>query len=155
VFGACLAEAAGVCLVDQRHAPGVVMTIDGEFFGSYSVCFPEVDERARRCWNDAGVATEHGAYAIALLLVTNASDYTVIERSRKGTGFDYWLGTADSGLFQAKARLEVSGIRSGDEKQLRARSRQKQEQVRARGGGIPAYVVIVEFGTPRGQVTRL
>jgi len=42
----------------------------------------------------------------------------VIERSRKGTGFDYWLGSADEVgelPFQNKVRLEVSGIGKADD----------------------------------------
>ena len=46
--------------------------------------------------------------------------YTVIHRSRKGTGFDYWLGdekNEDELPLQSKARLEVSGIRRADAKE--------------------------------------
>jgi hypothetical protein len=48
----------------------------------------------------------------AILLMRALTGYTVIERSRKGTGFDWWLGTEDN-LFQGKVRLEVSGILRG------------------------------------------
>src|ERR1035438_522994 len=39
----------------------------------------------------------------------------VVLRSRKGTGFDYWLGKGGDAAFAAKARLEVSGILDGGE----------------------------------------
>jgi hypothetical protein len=133
----------------------VHLRVDGELFGSYSVVFEPVTQQMIRCWNDDEVATECGAYAIAILLIVERTEYTVIERSRKGTGFDYWLGTDGDTLFQAKARLEVSGIRSGDERDIDRRSLRKQRQVRPTSNPLPAYVVIVEFGTPRGRVTRL
>jgi hypothetical protein len=47
-----------------------------------------------------------------------------IERSRKGTGFEYWLGTSETDEelpFKNKVRLEVSGIRSGDSSRVKAR----------------------------------
>jgi hypothetical protein len=154
-FGTSLAEAAAVCLVDCGHRSGVQLRVDGEFFGSYSVVFHDVTDQMVRCWNDEEVTTECGAYALAILLVVERTEYTVIERSRKGTGFDYWLGTEGDALFQRKARLEVSGIRSGDEREIQRRSERKQRQVRPMSNPLPAYVVIVEFGIPRGQVTRL
>jgi hypothetical protein len=131
------------------------MRVDGEPFGSYSVIFSGVTEQMRRCWNDEQVTTEHGAYGIALLMMVDQTEYTVIERSRKGTGFDYWLGTEPETLFQGKARLEVSGIRSGDEQEIRSRTRQKRNQIRPATEAGPAYTVVVEFSTPRAQVTLL
>ncbi len=78
---------------------------------------------------------------------------TVIERSRKGTGFDYWLGTQGSTAtlpFDRMARLEVSGIRSkGNRSQINARVKQKTEQTRASDAqGLPAYIIVVEFSRP-------
>lgn len=72
----------------------------------------------QRCWNDQEYTTEQAAYGIALLLLSKLTEFTVVERSRKGTGFDYWLGkpTDSSDLpFQKSMRLEVSGIRQGSQ----------------------------------------
>ena len=46
-----------------------------------------------------------------------------MERSAKGTGIDYWLGVGKDqrGVFQASARLEVSGILKGNESKINAR----------------------------------
>jgi hypothetical protein len=154
-FGSCLAEAAAVCFEDQRHQSGVVLTLDGDAFGRYSVLYPAVTEQMRRCWNDHEVTTEHGAYAVAIAAIADLTEFTVIERSRKGTGFDYWLGKDSDELFQAKSRLEVSGIRSGDDAELHRRTLQKQRQIRPTGGMSSAYVFVVEFGTPRGRVKVL
>jgi hypothetical protein len=48
--------------------------------------------------------------------VLELTDYTIVERACKGTGFDYWLGDEDDDLFQWKARLEISGILKGTKK---------------------------------------
>ena len=113
-------------------------------------------EQMRRCWADLEVATEHGAYGIAALLIPVLTNLTIVQRSRKGTGFDFWLGpmSADEVLFQKKARLEVSGIRKGSESQIKARLRQKKEQTKRSDGVLQAYIVIVEFGEPQSRVVR-
>lgn len=86
-------------------------------------------------------ATQYGAYALALLLMRALTGYTVIERARKGTGFDWWLGNDDN-LFQRKARLEVSGILHGTKRRLNARVRARLRQTRQSDElEIPAYVV--------------
>ncbi|BDA74130.1 hypothetical protein CAL7716_082960 [Calothrix sp. PCC 7716] len=88
---------------------------------------------------------------IAFLVVRELTNLTVIERSAKGTGFDYWLGALepDEELpFQNRVRLEVSGIRSGDSSRVKARVKQKKEQTKPSDGQYPAYVIVVEFSTP-------
>lgn len=96
-----------------------------------------------------------GAYGIAFLLIRDLTGLGVIERSRKGTGFDYWLGHAGDDLpFQNKARLEVSGIRQGDAARQAARMSRKTKQTERSDGVLPAYVIVVEFGTPTALVVR-
>lgn len=52
----------------------------------------------------------------------------VVERSKKGPGFDYWLGQSDDDdLFANKARLEVSGILAGNDSDIKGRTMQKVE----------------------------
>lgn len=91
------------------------------------------------------------------MFVCNAhySPYTVIERSRKGTGFDYWLGDKNSYLFQKKARLEVSGILKGDDSLLKSRHAAKEEQTsKSDELCIPAYVSVIEFSKPKAFFTK-
>jgi hypothetical protein len=99
-------------------------------------------------------ATERGASAIAFLLMLQLTDYTVIERSRKGTGFDYWLGHKDDMIFQRAARLEISGILSGTAQTVDTRVAQKKKQTRRSDGALPAYIVVVEFGAPTAKVVQ-
>ena len=112
-WGSTLAQVAGVCLELKGHAQGVHLHIDGQISGPFALAWPAVSDQARRTWADRQEATEYGATAIATMLITNETDYMVIERAVKGTGIDYWLGY-DTGepAFQNKARLEVSGILS-------------------------------------------
>lgn len=155
-FGACLAQAAAVCLDDQGHASPSIMPVAGEIDATATITWESPERRAFRTWNDPEVATEHGAYGIATLLVPQISDYEVVERSRKGTGFDYWLGGKGENevLFQHKARLEVSGIRNGAGALVEARVRKKIDQTKRSDGLLPAYVVVVEFGTPQSRIAK-
>ena len=108
----------------------------------------------RNCYADPQFATEFGAYGIAVLLIERLTDLTVFERSRKGPGFDYWLAPKGSSqpLFQDKSRLEVSGILSGDEVDLKRRMRQKLVQLERGGVALPGYGVVVHFAAPESRV---
>ena len=104
-----------------------------------------------------GATLAEAAYGIAFLIIQELTDYTVIERSRRGTGFDYWLGkkTNNNDLpFQNAVRLEVSGIRKGDDSRIKARIKQKLEQVRPTDGKLPAYIVVVEFSNPLAFIVK-
>jgi hypothetical protein len=157
-FGATLAEAGAVCFVDQDHSNGVELKIDGTFTAKYKVYWQEVTDQMRRCWNDPEVTTEHAAYGVSFLLIRNLTEYTVIHRSRKGTGFDFWLGKEkgeEDLRLETKARLEVSGIRKGDDNLIKARMVQKLDQIKLSDSlGLPAYVVVVEFSKPLSQVVK-
>ena len=79
---------------------------------------------------------------------------SVVERSRKGTGIDYWLGDdVEQPYFQSKARLEVSGIGSGNAATIRRRVKEKRDQTRPSDGTHqPAHIVVVEFSGPIAHV---
>ena len=153
-FGAALAEAGAICLSEQGHQPGVVLEIDGGFSGAFVLLWPQVTEQMRRCWNDQDYTTEQGA---ALLLIQRLTSFTVVERSRRGTGFDYWLGNVSDSAelpFEKSARLEVSGIRRGERRQVRSRVTLKGAQVRAADSLSPAYVAVIEFSQPLAWVVE-
>lgn len=154
-FGQYLAEAGGVCLESQGHSQGQHLTVKGHHNGSYVVTWPAVSEQIRRCLNDPEVATEHGAVGIAVLLTKKLLGYSVIQRSRKGTGFDYWLGDDTQLPFQSKARLEVSGIRCGDASAVKSRVKQKRRQTDPSDGThLPAHIVVVEFSEPSAEMEQ-
>jgi hypothetical protein len=153
--GAMMGQAAVICLDHQAHTSAVRLVVEGAFTATFSLSWSEgVTEAKRRFWNDLEEATQQGAYAVAILLIRALTGYTVIERSRKGTGFDWWLGTEDN-LFQGKARLEVSGILRGTTRRINDRIKARLGQTRQSDDlALTAYVVVVEFGTPRAKVVQ-
>jgi hypothetical protein len=156
-YGSSLAEAAAVCLDDQGHSSGSILEVIGENNASYQLTWPVVTDQMLRCWNDREYATEQAAYAIAFLLIQETIGFTVVRRSRRGTGYDYLLGNAlapiqGDNYLANLARLEVSGIRSGTISQIKSRVKLKLEQVRPTDGSLPAYIVVVEFSHPFAQI---
>ena len=154
-YGGHLAEAGGVCLESQGHGQGVRLSVSGQVTHEHELAWPPVTDQMLRCHNDPEVATELGAVGIAILLAKEVVGYTVIQRSRKGTGFDWWLGSDGELPFQNKARLEVSGIREGTSAQVSARVREKLRQVTPSDNtGLPAHAIVVEFGRPCAEVRQ-
>ncbi len=152
--GQTLAEAAAVCLESRKHQTGVRLPRAGMMREDLHVEWQPVDEQNRRCYADIQEATERGACGVAILVVKEATGLVVVERSKKGTGFDYWLGDKDhNGLpFEGVSRLEVSGILIGTQTQIDARMKQKKEQMKPTDQVAPGFVAIVEFGTPIARV---
>ena len=152
--GASMAEAASVCFEDQGHHSGVSMRVQGSYTSIFVVEWDGTTDEMRSTWADEQVTTEQGAYGCAILVVERLAGLRVVERSRKRTGFDWWLGHADDKLFQKKARLEISGIRRGKDK-INARVNQKKQQTtRSDATKLEALVVVVEFGEPVSHVEK-
>ncbi|MEL6590913.1 MAG: hypothetical protein AAFQ87_00185 [Bacteroidota bacterium] len=150
-FGAFLVEACQVCLAQAEHESGVELGVIGDINDQLALQWEgELTEQIRNSWLDLGEATEYGATAMAILLVLALTDLTVVGRSVKGTGFDYWLGPAESSReserFEEKVRLEISGILSGDLKLIERRVKAKLRQTqRSDHLGLPALVIVTEF----------
>ncbi|MGB8700150.1 MAG: hypothetical protein WCD18_12100 [Thermosynechococcaceae cyanobacterium] len=155
-FGATCADAAAVCLDDQKHPNQVELTIDGIQTCTIQLQWDSINDTTRRFNADQEVATEYGAYGIAALLMPHLTHLTIIERSVKGKGFgfDFWLGSIDDAetLFQRKARLEVSGIRQGSERIIQSRVNIKLKQISPSDIVAPGYVTVIEFGTPKALI---
>ena len=144
-----LASAAAICLEERKHEVGVLIGVSGHCEITFSLHWPETTGQLRREWADPQEATENGAVAVAILLVDMITDYHVVERAYKTTGIDYWLGKKDAFLLQKSARLEVSGIRQGDGKQVDSRVRAKLKQSeQSKVTRLPIIVIVVEFGAP-------
>ena len=94
------------------------------------------------------------AVLLLVVILYGITGYTVIERSRKGTGFDWWLASADN-LFQATARLEVSGIMRGSPRRVNGRLKERLAQTeRSDPSGLTAFIAVVEFKGPTAKVVR-
>ena len=157
MYGSFLAEAASHCLRHSGHPNPVDLCIAGDVSLRASFMWCGVTEQEESTWADLQEATEYGAYGVAILVVLRLTDATRIERSAKGTGIDYWVGDGkdERGIFQRTARLEVSGILKGDKTKVAARLAEKLSQTRQSDKtGMPAYVVIVEFGSPEVIVNK-
>ena len=156
-FASGCCEAASVCFEERGHTSGVRVTIKlllgSESEDAVSVEWKPVPQPTRRTWNDLAEAAEYGACGVAFLLISEFTEFSVIERSPKGEGFDYWLGEEDD-LFQKKARLEISGTRLGAkeaDKRVEVKRRQTDASDASR---LPAYIVVVDFGTPTSRVVK-
>lgn len=153
-WGASLAEAASVSLEVQGHKSPQACSVEGSVQAVHDLTWPATTRQIMRTWADSDEAVEHGAYGMAALLVHEHTELVVVERSRKGTGFDYWLGrkNEEADLFQKTARLEVSGIGKGDASAVTSRVNAKMKQTTVSDGTLPAYIVVFEFGTPTARV---
>jgi hypothetical protein len=150
--GTVLAEAAAVCLEDRKHQAGVGLHLTGMGTGQFPIEWNTVDDQCRASHNDLQEATERGACGVAILVVCDLTGKVVVERSKKGPGFDYWLGDDDSEddnlLFAGKGRLEISGILEGSRSTVQSRVREKKEQIKPSSSLGPGYVAVVEFSAP-------
>ncbi len=151
--GNALAEAASMCLESQGHTQGVRLTVRGCSDNVHALTWNPDAAQAQLSWNDPDYATEKGAEGIAILVAGAELGYSIIRQSWKGTGFDYWIGEASDEGFLDKAGLEISGIRNGDDRAIRARVREKLRQAgRPANSGLRTYVIVVEFGRPVAEV---
>ncbi len=154
-IGSLLAEAAAVCLERQGHPQGVHLIVLGMTSSELALKWMLIDDRSSDAWNDLQEATEFGAVGIAILLAKYIVGFEVIQRSRRGTGIDYWLGDDTVWPYTRKARLEVSGILTGSASTIRNRVISKLRQTERSDHshqGLPAYVIVIEFGTPLAEI---
>lgn len=156
------AQATMICLNRHTYSPGVELTVQGSFQTKFEVSWNQakLTDDVLRSWQDADEATEFGACGLAFLLVWELTPFRVIRRSRKGTGFDYWLGDKDDYdvlPLSDKARLEVSGIGTAEQSnQINKRLDSKIAQLgKSTNMDLPAIIVIVDFTKPLAYVVKL
>lgn len=145
--GYYFAEAASVSLDRQQHGMSVIFRVTGHIRSTCRIIRLPVDEPMRKFHGDERVAAEVGGYCLAFIILRETKNLYPVEKSRTGTGFDYWIGDKDDHLFQGKARLEVSSILSeNNNNKIKTRVQRKERQTRQSDcTGLPAYVVIVEY----------
>ena len=153
--GSVLAEAAAVCLENQRHLPGVTIEVEGDKSHACKLAWRLASDQQRRSHRDPRTATELGACGVAILMIHSMTGDVVVERSWIGSGFDYWLGADDEVFFQRNARLEVSGIRRGRRHDVVARARKKIRQVENVASSLPVYIAVIEFSMPLARIVLL
>lgn len=142
-----LVESAVVCLLQHGHVSGTSLELPPA--GAVRLKFCDPDPRAFGSRADLQEATERGATAIAIAVVKRQTGLGVLDRSRKGTGCDWYIGEDDGGPpFQNMHRLEISGILDESEAKMRRRLVQKVQQLERGNDDLPGYVVVVGFRTP-------
>jgi len=141
-------EAFSSILKRKGHVKPVFIKVQGQPEAVLEVHWRDISTEALESWQDQDEATEYGATGLALLIVACCTEYKVIARSRKGQGFDYWLGqnTDLDFPFKRKARLEVSGINEGTLAEMDLRLSQKLKQTaKSDKTGLPIIIIIAEF----------
>jgi len=155
-LGGTLANAAAVCMDTNGHLSGVKLAITGVYRRGVEVLWDGPTDQVRLSYADLQEATEFGAAGVAIAILNRLDGFLVMQRSRKGKGFDYWISKKEKPcgpLFQNCSPLEVSGILTGDDAELRRRVRIKKEQI-AIAKSDDGKVAVVEFGTPRSRIVR-
>ncbi len=155
--GAFLAEITIVCLENEEHKSGTKMRVnyDNEDHGCILFWHDPESEFSRFFHQDIDEATQFGATGIAILLIKALTPLRVVQRSYKTTGIDYWLVSKKSLVFQKAARLEISGNRREKGSSYRSRVAQKVEQTKQSDStNLPAFIAVVEFGTPKARMVR-
>ncbi len=158
-FTAILIEACVVRLHEQGHqGDNIDLKVVGKFSKDVEIKKPyPVTDTLLRTWTEHNYTTDHAACAIALSLVYELTELTVISRSWTTTGFDYWLGPKGTPCeinlpFDNAVRLEISGIRQGNDYQINKRVKEKLVQTgQSDGLKLPAFVIVTEFSTPKAK----
>lgn len=149
-YGSFLAEGASVCLEHHSHPLQVALPVEGVIAESFELSRLMVNELSKNSFADLEEAVQFGAMGVAVMLINHEKGYKV-NRSWKGTGFDFWVGkNQDDYPFENMLRMEVSGDLQGTDPELKVRlNRKLQQTIRSADSGLPAYAVIVEFSNPK------
>jgi hypothetical protein len=157
-LGSSMLEACVVTFFKSGHKTGVKLLVKGAGDEQFTIRWNlKYGDQLRRTWNDQDEATEFAATCISILLAFRKTGYSVIERSFKKTGVDYWLGSKvdELNIFENKARLEVSGIFKGNERKVEYRTKIKLHQSKQSDSSkLPAFISVVEFSQPQSKFVR-
>jgi hypothetical protein len=151
-FRVMCAEACVMTLYELSHRSGETLQVSGLKNQRFQLVWSDkITQEMRNTWTEQNFTTDQAAVAMSFLLMPKLTDFSVIHRSRKGTGFDYWVAPSgtkcDEALpFDRAARLEISGIYRGSNGDIQKRVQQKIEQTKQSDGTrLPAYVIVIEF----------
>ena len=87
------AEAAAICLEENNFNGEASLHIEGKHTAIFRLTWNSLSDRVKDMHNDLVYETEYGAYCIAFLIIHYLTDYKIIRRSKRKTGFDYWLSS--------------------------------------------------------------
>ncbi|MDF2434140.1 MAG: hypothetical protein JWP44_3771 [Mucilaginibacter sp.] len=150
-----LAENCIVALEKHGHASGCEVALVNEAQAEqFAVAWSKGVIEAG--YKESTKITERAAEAVGFYLSRRNTSYHILEEAIIGTGIDYWLGYDENHVLYdernfLKARLEISGIdEETPSNNLKRRIGEKKEQTaKSDDLGIPAYIAVIEFSTPK------
>jgi hypothetical protein len=123
-----LSENCIVALEKNKHATGCILRVTGEITTEFTLVWSKVFNRSG--YRETKKITEKAAEAISFFLSSRLTEYSVIEEAVIGTGIDHETPTNT----------------------LKERVKQKKEQTTPSDtSGLPVYVSVVEFSTPKAS----
>ncbi len=161
-----LIECCMYCMHTRGHKTNV--RLDLKVLGAKGACAVCWNDTVTRTWSyrydgNETKTTEHGATAIALMVIKEYTDYTAVREAYKGTRVDYVLSRKDfdedTFIFdQADAYVEIRGIRKETKGNTIVSAARKKLQRLNKAVGIdkdlPCYVAVVEFGQPHTRIVQ-
>lgn len=155
-FAGLMQEAIAMCMREHNHLPGV--SCDLRDFATVLaraevVWTNEFTDRIAKAFGSTANAAELAGEGMAILTIIAMTDYTIVERSIKGSGVDFWLGHIEDTTektIQRAARMEVKGrtrIESDGRIHSAVRAGMKQT-TRSAATKLPVCVVLTEFSRP-------
>lgn len=158
--GDFLAEAAHICLEMNGHQSGISVNVSGHYNENVRLIWnKKLDKDSVSSWRDIKEATEYGATAISLLLITHFGKYKFVERLPQLSIGDFFLkrATLNSNNCMDEAFLEISGIfKATSNNTISIRITQKRKQLNRKYiGDYTVLISIIEFSTPKAKIVRL
>lgn len=154
-FARMMHECAVLSLESQGHRSGVALSVEAPAGIRNPYCLHwalVIDTAIVQSYQDERRATDQAANCLAILLTLALTPWRQFTTSATNNGIDFWLANGDENDFNFfQARLEISGIRH----ETKANSLQRRLQIKRKQAkksesvGIPAYICIVEFSTPK------
>jgi hypothetical protein len=140
-------EAASVCLDRHHSSPTTMYILVDEARIEAAISWDAPDARTRGAWANATVATEFGAYGVALAAIELEEQLVAVRRAETGTGADYYVAPSSASAEDLEGwhRLEVSGVNAGEALVIRARLHEKVRQTVEGNSNLPAIAVVVGF----------
>ena len=149
-------DAAVYCLHHGSHLSGVgceVRDYESKVMDATMVWTKQYSGRIERTYGETDYAVEFAGEAVACLMVRELTDYTVIERSQRHDGVDFWLAERrdeDKFRFHREARMESKGIteaRYPSDIKTKVDGAITQTK-RSDHTLLPAYIIVTEFSGP-------
>jgi hypothetical protein len=150
-----------ICLDYANHSTHVMMNADildlpKPFHISW---IGNVTPQMKKAYANLIDATEHASCAIAMLIIREFTELTVVEQAVIRTTIDHYLALKsqlqdDTLIFNHTARLEVSGILAeteGNTLDIRLKTRLRRLKTVS---DLPDYVVVVAFNEPRARMVK-